>query len=102
MSTSRTEGEASLTHMLMGGLLAAAATALCSVFLLKPLLGGDVAKTTSSFLLWFLLGYLAFAVAPPGQFPLRLLSARRLTTGLLVGLLGGAVILALDRLWPWP
>lgn len=100
MKAHRTGGELSLPHVFAGALAAAVVMVITRRLVLQPLLGFDKAQTTADFLMWFLLGYLAMAVAPPGQSPPPLLSGLRLRSGVIFGVVGGATALVANRLWP--
>lgn len=83
------------------GILAAALVALASRYLiLQPALGQVNGRDGSMLLLFFLLGYLAFPIAPDDQAPLPLASWNRLRTGLLYAIIAGLTVILPDRLWP--
>lgn len=100
MAMTRQGGELSLSHAAIGILVAAVTGLLARYFLLQPLLGQTDGKAVSMVLMFFLLGYLAFAVAPPGQSPLPWASWRRLRTGFLFAAIITLTVIVPDRLWP--
>ena len=100
MDRNHSGGEISLSHSAIGILVATVTGLLARYFILQPLLGQNDGKAASMVLMFFLLGYLAFAVAPPGQSPLPWASWRRLRTGLLIAAIVTLTIVVPDRLWP--
>jgi peptidoglycan/LPS O-acetylase OafA/YrhL len=100
MKATHAGGEISLPHLLGGALLAGLLSVVASRFVLQPLLGTDTAKTVSTILTFFLVGYLALASAPKGQSPPPWWSWLRLRSGLIFGGIGGLIAVGLDRLWP--
>ena len=100
MERAHAGGEVSLPHMAVGTLAAAVTGLLARYFLLQPLLGPTDGKTASMVLMFFLLGYLALPVAPPGKFPLPWASWLRLRSGLLFAAIAILMVVIPDRLWP--
>jgi len=93
-------GEVSVPHVAIGICAAALTGLLARYFLLQPLLGQIDGKAASMVLMFFLLGYLAFPVAPRGQSRLPWVSWRRLRSGLLFTAIVTLTIVIPDRLWP--
>lgn len=100
MKVDRAGRELSVPHLILGAAVAGVTAAVAGRFLLQPLLGLETGDAVANFLTWFLLGYLALAVGPPGQPPPPLFSLIRLRSGLIFGVVGGLAMLAVDRLWP--
>jgi hypothetical protein len=100
MDREATGSEVSISNVLVGVFAAAVTALLARYFLLQPLLGQADGRAVSMVLMFFLIGYLAFPVAPLGQSPLPWASWRRLRSGLLYAAIVTITIIIPDRLWP--
>ena len=96
----REGGEISLPHSVVGILVASVGALLMRRFVLQPALGMETGKEVSMVLLFFLVGYLAFPVAPRGQAPPPLGSWWRLRMGLIYGGLVSLAVVLPEHFWP--
>ncbi|HSE67069.1 MAG TPA: hypothetical protein VLB12_08790 [Gemmatimonadales bacterium] len=98
MDRDRSGGEVSLPHVGIGIVVAALSGLFARFFLFYPLLGPTDGRAASLVLMFFLLGYLAFPVAPRGQAPPPWASWLRLRSGLVFVVMAILTIVLPDRL----
>lgn len=91
-------GEISLPHSVVGILVAGVGSLVMRRFVLQPALGMATGKEVSMVLLFFLIGYLAFPIAPRGQARPPLGSWWRLRMGLIYGGLVSLVVVLPEHL----